>query len=162
MYQDSQTSTPTPLVFNPDAKIVIADRAKDSIREDFGIPVEVSAEYLSQALRDRWFKSRNLDAAEAKISKVIAAVKEAAADTDDVDLTEFLGDLANILHISLTKTYKVALTFSVDAEIELPIGFDDSEVDADDFTIHLEYNGCDADLTDWDITESRLDSIETY
>jgi hypothetical protein len=160
MYQDSQTTTPTLLVFNPDAKIVIADRAKDSIREDFGIPVEVSAEYLSQALRDRWFKSNNYDAANVKISKVIAAVKEAAAESDSEELNEFLQDLANILHISLTKTYRVSLTFSVDAEIELPIGSDESEVDADDFNIVLEYNNYDGELTDWETTDTRLDSCE--
>lgn len=159
MYQDSQVTDP--LVFSPDAKIVIANRECELNDGNYDKPIQMNAEDISNKLRTGYLYNKNYEQRTKQISSVISAVKEAAGETDSEELIEFLHDLANILNITLTKTYKVSLTFSVDAEIELPLGSDESDVDADDFTVMLEYNNYDGELTDWDTTDVRLDDCDT-
>jgi hypothetical protein len=155
-----QIHTPTDISFVPDAKIVLANRAMETNATDFGKAYLASAEEISNSLRSGYLNGIYHDKAKNQIASVISAVKETAAETDSEELIEFLETLAKILNITLTKTYKVSITFSVDAEIELPLGSDESDVDADDFSLYLEYNNYDCDLSDWEVTDRTIDYIE--
>lgn len=147
--------------FDPNATIVIADRAMDWQAETYGKGVTLDAETISARLRDGWV-ARNAYESQLKIVQdAIRAVRDAADEAESDEMIEFLGDLANILKITLTKSYKVSLTFSVDAVVDLPIGSDDSDVDADDFQLYLEYNNYDCELTDFDVTYRNIDDIDS-
>jgi len=156
----NETPSPQFFEFDPSATIVIANRAMDTFSEDYGKPTEVTAEYVSQAIRDRWVKTNAYDRNQSDIQKIADFVRNTAEETDNEEVIEVLTELADILGINLTKTYTVSLTFSVEATIELPIGRDSDEIDADDFDLSLEYNNYGAEMPDWDLTDRTIDYIQ--
>ena len=161
MYQ-SHNPADNPLVYNPEATIVIADRACDTYSTEYGKPTEVNAEYVSQAIRDRWVRTNAYDRVQSDIQKIADFVRNTAGETDNEEVIEVLTELADILGINLTKTYTVSLTFSVEATIELPIGRDSDEIDADDFDLSLEYNNYGAEMPDWGLTDRTIDYIQAF
>jgi len=158
MYQDSQVTTP--LVFDPSATIVIADRAMEFNDTNYGKSVEMTAEDISNKLRSGYLHNRNYEARTKQISSAISAIRDTAAETDNEELIEFLQELADILNITLTKSYRVALSFSAYAEVELPLGTDSDEITYDDFEIELSSSNSDVELRDWELSDSQIDYIE--
>ena len=83
--------------------------------------------------------------------------------TDDDISTDDLKELAEELNISLTKTIKVKFTVACEYEFEVPLDFEDNDIDESDFSINIsssisnddvEETHESIDVTDFEVEEA--------
>ena len=82
---------------------------------------------------------------------------------DDDISTDDLKELADELNISLTKTIKVKFTVACEYEFEVPLDFEDNDIDENDFSINIsssvsnddvEETSESIDVTDFEVEEA--------
>ena len=156
----NETPSPQFFEFDPRATIVIADRMMDSFSDEYGKPTLMTAEEISGKLRSGWVNQNAFSNEHQTILTICNAVRQAAQDPEDVDVSEFIQELADILKINLTRRVRVELSMQVTAIVDLPFDEDINDICSSDFGINgVEYSG-EGDLYDWEMEDTELVSAD--
>jgi len=104
-------------------------------------------------------QSSNTD--RAKVCEVTNTVeeflKEHIKENDSASVEE-LKELAESLDIELTKTINVSFTVQVEAELTVPLDFDEEDINDGDFNISIDYCGSHNDV-DCDDLSTEVDDF---
>lgn len=158
MYQlHTPTDTPNLMVFDPEAKIVLAKNFYIGATDQQ--PYELSAYDISGRLNSLKNLQDTLAYRVKQIENVEKYLKEILAQNSGEVDDEF-EQIAELLDIDLTRKVRVELSFTVSALLDVPLGIDPSDIREYEFRIDgLDYEG-DGELVDWSQDDSSIEAAD--
>lgn len=120
----------TELVFDPHAMVVYRNPTTQSL-----------ATITANMVTHMAFTNKGLHRENDDLRSKIAAVKDYIVENwEECDGAEWVQDVSKMLGINLTKEVSIKVTIEAEFDIEVPLGFDETDLNAGDFTWRVTYD----------------------